>query len=411
MKDLFPGYYRPNSSEFKNIWQNGLFVFDANVLLDIYRYSDETADSLLKTFEKLENRIWIPYQAALEYHRNINTVIASEAKTYTEAIKGVSDLFSLFSKKRGHPFLSLKLYQDIQSVFDSLNSELKTKKKSMEDLLTENPLKDRLANILSGKIGECFSEQKLTEIYQEGEKRFNSKIPPGYEDTKNKKGDEKYGDLVVWLEIIEKAKSIDSPLIFVTSDSKSDWFLEEMGKKIGPRPELIAELKQNKNIPFYIYSTHSYLEYANTFLAVDVGQEALDEVKQIEIQTRDYQDNLISMRIPIINSELEAKNKANANSVREMASLAAQYKLLMKAALDKSKMLEIMNLEAQANSSSARKMALLESQYKLLMHAALDKSEILEKARLDANKAISDSSLCIEPNKSNHNSLEEDEEV
>lgn len=313
MKDLFPGYYRPNSSEFKNIWQNGLFVFDANVLLDIYRYSDETADSLLKTFEKLENRIWIPYQAALEYHRNISTVIASEAKTYTEAIKGVNDLFSLFSKKRGHPFLSFKLYQDIQSVFESLDSELKTKKKSMEDLLTENPLKDRLASILSGKIGECFSEQKLTEIYQAGEKRFNSKIPPGYEDAKNKKGDEKYGDLVVWLEIIEKAKSIDSPLILVTSDSKSDWFLEEMGKKIGPRPELIAELKQNKNIPFYIYSTHSYLEYANTFLAVDVGQEVLDEVKQIEIQTREKPDYL-------------AQSKAKSAEITELISLAAQNK-------------------------------------------------------------------------------------
>jgi hypothetical protein len=352
MRDLFPGHYRPNDSEFQDMWLNGLFVFDANVLLDIYRYSDETADSLLKTFEKLENRIWIPYQAALEYHRNINTVIASEAKNYADAIKEASVLLTRFSKKRNHPFISQKLYKEIESIFESLNSELEANKISMEALLTENPLKDRLASILSGKIGECFSEQKLTEIYEAGEKRFSTKTPPGYEDAKNKKGDEKYGDLVVWTEIIEKAKSIDSPLIFVTGDSKSDWFLEEMGKKTGPRPELIAELKQNKNIPFYIYSTYSYLEYANTFLAVDVGQEALDEVKQIEIQIREKPDYLTLSEVS--NVALGIESQAKTADITGLISLAAQNKSAFESVLGQSGMIEMA-------SQAARIMAVCES--------------------------------------------------
>ncbi|MGZ3645243.1 MAG: hypothetical protein ACXVCM_15485, partial [Ktedonobacteraceae bacterium] len=39
MQELFPGYYRPTKEEFSTMWQQCIFVFDANVLLNIYRYT------------------------------------------------------------------------------------------------------------------------------------------------------------------------------------------------------------------------------------------------------------------------------------------------------------------------------------------------------------------------------------
>jgi len=34
----------------------------------------------------------------------------------------------------------------------------------------------------------------------------------------------KFGDLIIWKEMIEKAKAEKRPIIFVTDDGKSDWW-------------------------------------------------------------------------------------------------------------------------------------------------------------------------------------------
>jgi len=47
MKSLFAGYYRPTDTEFDELWKNCTFVFDASVLLDLYRSTAKTRDILL----------------------------------------------------------------------------------------------------------------------------------------------------------------------------------------------------------------------------------------------------------------------------------------------------------------------------------------------------------------------------
>ena len=48
MKDSFPGYYRPTENEFAEMWESCLFVLDANVLLNLYRYSVDTREERCK---------------------------------------------------------------------------------------------------------------------------------------------------------------------------------------------------------------------------------------------------------------------------------------------------------------------------------------------------------------------------
>ncbi len=48
MRDLFPGYYRPTEEEFAKMWQEGIFVFDANVLLNIYYNGPRKLDRSLR---------------------------------------------------------------------------------------------------------------------------------------------------------------------------------------------------------------------------------------------------------------------------------------------------------------------------------------------------------------------------
>jgi hypothetical protein len=97
MRKRFPGYYRPSEAEFGRMWQQGLFVLDASFLLDLFRYSDDTANSLLRSLTQLEHRVWIPHQAGLEYHRNLTSVIEQAAASYEESLTLVSTLIDKFN--------------------------------------------------------------------------------------------------------------------------------------------------------------------------------------------------------------------------------------------------------------------------------------------------------------------------
>jgi hypothetical protein len=46
----------------------------------------------------------------------------------------------------------------------------------------------------------------LKVIYKEAEQRFKESIPPGYKDNKKPEPD-KYGDIVLWFQLIDYAKS------------------------------------------------------------------------------------------------------------------------------------------------------------------------------------------------------------
>lgn len=67
MRDLFPGFYKSTEQEISTLWQEGIFVFDTNMLLHVYRYSPETRERFFETLSQLKDRLWIPYQAANEY--------------------------------------------------------------------------------------------------------------------------------------------------------------------------------------------------------------------------------------------------------------------------------------------------------------------------------------------------------
>ena len=79
MKHEFPESYY----DFETMWKEAVFVFDANVLLNVYRFSTSASRDLLKIMNRLNDRIWIPYQFAAEYHRNLHTVMDDMDEAYS----------------------------------------------------------------------------------------------------------------------------------------------------------------------------------------------------------------------------------------------------------------------------------------------------------------------------------------
>jgi len=293
MKELFPGHFKESKKDIKKIWDNCHFAFDANILLSLYRYSDSTRKEFIKVLTKIEDRIWLPHRSAEEYFNNRLSVIDKQERSYDETIKSITSLESDLQNARQHPFVNQKLMRKATGVFKELCKELENNRSVHTDRIRNDEIQDSIAELFNDKTGKPFDREALEKLLKDGEERYKEKIPPGFKDgSKHQNSDvfnekcKKYGDFIVWSQVIEKSIEIDKSIIFVTDDRKEDWWTIFKGKTLGPRPELINEFKEKTNNSFYMYQADRFLELARENLNQEVSEEIVKEIK--EVRRRDY---------------------------------------------------------------------------------------------------------------------------
>lgn len=289
MKNRFSEFYKLDESVLKQHWQEDVFSFDANVLLNLYRYTPKTRDAFFVVLEKLKDRVWISYQAAFEYQRNRLKVIHTQKEAYDEIRKLLekkkSEIEGKLNEFKRHPYLKTEeLKIQINSAFDSINKDIFRLEKSHPNYMDNDPIWDRLTKLLLDKVGDDFTSEELEKLFRDGKKRYDEEVPPGYMDKSSKKDSGNrslYGDLIVWKQTIRYAKDKSSSLIFVTDDRKEDWWYKFQGKTIGPKPELIKEFKEETGKQINIYQADNFLEFASKSLNEKLNQEAVDEIREI----------------------------------------------------------------------------------------------------------------------------------
>ncbi len=259
MKNKFHGYYRPTDNEFNLFWKESLVVLDTNVLLNLYTYSESTSSEILKLLEEFNDRLWLPYKVAEEYHVNRIRIIGQEVDKYRKFTENIENISTALISEKCHPFVDENLLKEFDSIIIEVKTALNKGEEKQKNLMSNDLICDKLSQIFNGRVGDQLSEEELAKIYKEGKARYETKIPPGYEDDK-KQEPGKYGDLVIWFEMINKASSEKIPIIFVTDDAKSDWWKIIKNNKIGPRPELRHEFRNRTERDFYIYSTELFAE-------------------------------------------------------------------------------------------------------------------------------------------------------
>lgn len=281
MKSIYSGFVKRTPDELKKIWDEGLITFDANVLLNLYRYSTSTSQEILKIIEKFSSKIFLTHQAGLEFHRNRFEVITEQEKAYKEFTENIKKIEDELNSKSKHPFLSDSLHEKLKSVLIEVKNETQTNEKYYCDLILDDDIYEKLNEIFSEKIESEFSHEQLAKIHDEGKIRYEKKIPPGFEDEKDKEGNKIFGDLILWKQIIENAKSNGKPIILITEERKKDWWWKlKNNKTIGPRQELIAEIKKEANVEFYLYSTERFVEYGLSYLQEASNPKVIEEVKE-----------------------------------------------------------------------------------------------------------------------------------
>ncbi|MDG2968397.1 PIN domain-containing protein [Pseudomonas extremaustralis] len=286
MKDVFSSYFAENDERREKLWKECFFVFDTNVLTSIYKRSDDARDALYKVIQSLDERLWIPYQVIFELLGNRASIAHAQAGFYSAAIEELKVVLDNFDSATRHPFLSENLHNDFFKVSSEVIAELEVKRDFHDARMIKDDVKSALANMLSGKVGSRYSDEQLSKIVKEGEARYANKIPPGFEDINKHKGSQvfsdvckRFGDLIIWKQVIEKAKELNKPVIMVTGEQKNDWWDRHGGKTIGPLPLLIQEFNDEVGQDFYLYSHHHFLDLANKYLEQDTSSEVIQEVR------------------------------------------------------------------------------------------------------------------------------------
>lgn len=324
MELLFPEFFINKEENIDKILNNGIIVFDTNVLLNLYEYSDTTAEAYLSAMETLKEKVWMPNWVIYEFLENRENVICKQENKYKELNNSIKILAQEYVEEKYHPLIDKKLFDEYNKVANGLKKHIEDKQNKFietNSLDKDNKI-NRLNVLFSSSIGKKYNEEKLNQIILEGSPRLEQKIPPGYIDYKEKKDSKNsphlltnckaYGDLIIWKQILEYAKEKDTDIFFVTNDIKKDWY--DKNKNI--QKELFIEFNnytEGKSIQIGQSSEflkRLQIQNSNTKNKTKISNESISEIKKLE--------NMKSLEISYNQMKLISKslfsNNYNINS-------------------------------------------------------------------------------------------------
>lgn len=303
MNSEFSVYYNPTEQEKKNLFEHCVFVFDSNTLLDIYRIGHEKAEKVLNLIERYKSRIVIPYQAAKEYHESMMGLISKLIESYSRFLEGnnedrIKDRFIEALSLQNSPAMRLQLVDTLSDSIKEFLEKVVRERDYLREQFDKWELQTKISNVIGALILPSLPEEELREVPVEGESRYARGVPPGFRDFD--KVENKFGDLIIWKEILSYVGKHKNSIVFISSDQKDDWINVQNGMNCGPRVELQREFKQiYHDGTFQIYTLNAFLEYANN----DKKELQEDEMRAIQ--------DMLSLDVDILQKETESSIKAD----------------------------------------------------------------------------------------------------
>lgn len=289
MKEQFYEYIDPTTDEIREVWKNGIISVDANILLNLYRYTKETREDFFSILEKCQSQLWLTHQAGEEFFKNRRNLFKALKGAYQKRYEEIESEIKKIKSQAGkqiHPTIEAsKISEYLDNAVVMIKDYLDKAEKEHPNYTDNDPILTRVVNLFNGRIGEAYSKERIVEIHKIGQTRFKEEIPPGYCDGKNKKEEgstNRFGDLVLWMQLVDKSKAESKPLIFVTDDNKSDWWLKENNISVGPRRELVREFHDDTKQRILIYNSSDFLKLTKEHYANEINEATLNEVKRVD---------------------------------------------------------------------------------------------------------------------------------
>lgn len=335
MDERYIEQYILNDSQLRDdMWKDCIFIFDTNVLLNLYIYSLDTRKIFLKALSCIKNRLQFTSQSIIEFHKNRLVKIIRQREAFEEIEKKFNSSINAIKKssqETNNCFDSLKsMFKNFEINYNNFDEEkslldglLDSYRKKIDDALgkakesipnyTNDEILNTLYPLFKENLIEPFSPEEMSNIEIEGDNRYKNKIPPGYEDEKDK-SENKYGDLFIWKEMIKLSKSEKKPILFITDERKKDWWTlakKDKGGLLYPRLELVKELYTETGQYFWIYTSSNFLKEVPS-LCEEIQEGDLDKAI-IEVKQAQEMTTLIGEFLLVWKS-LEQEIRAVANS-------------------------------------------------------------------------------------------------
>lgn len=348
INNIFDIYIEPTDDLLNTLWSESIFVFDTSALLYFYYFSKTSRTEIFdKTLHPLKEKVWIPQHVMFEYLKNREETIKKPIKEkYEKSIEGNIKPISLTLKEiegklknfknttqkgDSHPYIETGINDIFLEKFIGFKSEFQTYEKNIDlefkkrrqeilSILEDDDVLNYINN--NFEIGSALSYDEIMDIIQEGEIRYRNKIPPGYEDEKNKSGTQKYGDLIIWKQILSYAKEKSKSVIFITNDVKIDWCYSNKhdgeSRISKPREDLIKEFNDSTNSKFWMYTFNQFLYYYQKVFGTTLNQDVLDEATLVIADNQPYFELEFDT-----GSTIEAENfvKNNINNIGKLISV------------------------------------------------------------------------------------------
>lgn len=275
--------------ELEHLWIAGRVILDTNALLNLFRYSFETRDAFLAVLSSLESQLWIPHQVGLEFHRRRHDVINQQRLAFDEVEAAIDsatkDIKKTLAKFDRHPSLDVVGLSDsiVNSLADAQTRVRDSKSEYISTVTSRHEHEmtfDAVTRLYEGRVGREYDKSELDDVYRVGRERYENRVPPGFKDAAKPEPD-KFGDLVLWLQILDEAAKDKFPAIFVTDDSKEDWWYRVAGETKGPRIELVEEYFKAAGERVHFYTPERFLAYANQSELSSVSDKSLNEVEKV----------------------------------------------------------------------------------------------------------------------------------
>lgn len=299
--DCDEAHQSPLQADYERIFETGMVVLDANVLLNLYRSNEQTRLDTLAVLKKLQDRLWIPYQVLVEFWRNreqssIRHHHRSKAKEAQAALEKVPRS-ARDALERWVAAVHLKnnteVSEQIDEVIDNLAKAIDEAKGLIEtqaetDSLRgtastdTDPVLAELGPLLEGRVGEPLSPEDHAKAVQEAQRRADDEVPPGYEDFKTKPAEQAAGDYVLWAQLLDEAARNGRDVLLVTGDAKEDWWNLRNGDiPARPRMELVAEMRQHAGVRLFMLSPGDLLTWADQILDLQVKEASVNDLNQL----------------------------------------------------------------------------------------------------------------------------------
>lgn len=286
MKDAFPWYFPPTKEEYAEIWRTAYLTVDTNVLLDLYRRNPEMRDLLLTCLRDFTGRAWLTRQAAEEFIRHRQEIVHGVTKTFADATRALQEISAASRRLTSFHLLPKDFASHVEAKVSELVSgfveQVETSREShpnYRDISTDVVLK-ALCEVFAD-VGPPLSEQVMQGRMDTGKNRYEHSIPPGYCDH-SKPETHKYGDYLLWAEVLDFARDKHVPVVLVTSEKKQDWWEEFSGQTTGPRRELLREAFEYSGHRILIYQPQQFAEMAIEMRGERLEPKLLEEIKDVQ---------------------------------------------------------------------------------------------------------------------------------